>query len=235
MKTKHILLFFISSFCVLYSLQAQDSLKTKTDTLVVVKQKYGLRLGGDISKLLRTAFDGGYNGFEISSDLRFSKRFFVAAEIGFEDRDWDKDNLKSNVNGSYAKIGFDFNAYRNWLGMNNAITAGLRYGFSSFSQDLLSYPIYTTNTTFPTIIRDDPKSFSGLNASWIEFILAIKTEIWTNLYLSVNVQLKRMINEKTPENFDNLIVPGFNRTYDFSEFGVGYGYTISYLIPILNK
>lgn len=235
MKTKPILLFFISSLCALYSLQAQDSLQTNIDTLAMTKQTYGLRLGGDVSKLLRTALEDGYSGFEIMGDLRFSKRFFAAVEIGFEDRDWDKDNLKANINGSYAKLGVDFNAYKNWLGMNNAITAGLRYGFSSFSQDLISYPIYTTDTTFPTVIRDQPKSFSGLNASWIEFILAIKTEIWTNLYLSINVQLKRMMNETLPDNFDNLIVPGFNRTYDFSEFGVGYGYTLSYLIPILKR
>ena len=56
-----------------------------------------------------------------------------------------------------------------------------------------------------------------------------------NLYLSINLQLKRKITEDRPENFDNLIIPGFNRTYDYSEFGVGYGYSISYLIPIFKK
>ena len=48
-------------------------------------------------------------------------------------------------------------------------------------------------------------------------------------------QLKRKISEDKPDNFGNLYIPGFNRTYDYSEFGVGYGYTISYLIPIFKK
>ncbi|WP_372920085.1 DUF6048 family protein, partial [Salegentibacter sp.] len=59
--------------------------------------------------------------------------------------------------------------------------------------------------------------------------------ILNNLYLTANVQLKRRLFQKTPNNFDNLTIPGFNRTYDDSNFGVGYGYGISYLIPIYKK
>ena len=63
----------------------------------------------------------------------------------------------------------------------------------------------------------------------------MKVELFNNLYLSLNLQLKRLISQDEPENFANLYIPGFNRTYDFSDFGVGYGYTISYLIPIFKK
>lgn len=235
MKTKHILLFFISTFCAFHSLKAQDSNLVSSDSTETALNKYGIRVGGDLAKLARTAFESGYSGFELNADIRFSKRFYAATEFGFEERDWSKDKLASTTSGSYIKIGTDFNAYRNWLGMNNAIVAGLRYGFSSFSQNLTEYPIYTTNTTFPTAIRDDPRKYSGLNATWLELMLGIKTELFDNFYLSVNVQLKRMLNEKKPDNFDNLIIPGFNRTNDYSEFGVGYGYTISYLIPIIKR
>ncbi|HAT64316.1 MAG TPA: hypothetical protein DCS66_06905 [Flavobacteriaceae bacterium] len=235
MKTKYILLFSISILCASFSMTAQETTETTTDTTKVAIQKYGLRVGGDLSKLARTAFEDGYSGFEIVGDLRFSKKFYAAAELGTETRDWDEDNLKATISGSYVKLGADYNAYNNWIGMNNAITAGLRYGFATFSEELTAYPIYTTDITFPTEIRTDPIDFSGLNASWIEFILGVKTEIFTNLYLGINVQVKRMISEKTPDNFGNLIVPGFNRTYDFSKFGVGYGYSLSYLIPIFKK
>jgi Domain of unknown function (DUF6048) len=235
MKITRILLFFISIYCVSFSLWAQETNEESMDTIVTANRKYGIRLGVDMLKLVRTAIESGYSGFEIIGDVRFSKRFYAAAELGFEDRKWDKDNLVSMTNGSYIKVGADFNAYRNWLGMNNAISAGLRYGLSSFSQELISYPIYTTDTTFPTVIRDESRKYSGLNASWVEFIFGVKTEVFNNLYLSINVQLKRLLNEKKPDNFDNLIIPGFNRTNDYSEFGVGYGYSISYLIPIFRK
>jgi hypothetical protein len=49
------------------------------------------------------------------------------------------------------------------------------------------------------------------------------------------VQLKGMITNDEPENFANLWVPGFNKIYDSGRIGVGFGYNISYLIPIYKK
>ncbi|MEM7087059.1 MAG: DUF6048 family protein [Bacteroidota bacterium] len=234
MKQKHILLFFISMLLLPSSLMAQDN-ETTTDTIPKRIEKYGIRVGVDLSKLARTAFEKGYTGFEVSGDLRFSDRFYAAAELGNETRDWNEDNLQATTKGSYIKLGADFNAYRNWLGMDNLITAGLRYGLASFSQELTGYSIFTTNSTFPTEFVTTNQEFSGLTASWVELQVGVKAEVFNNLYLGINVQLKRQLGEDKPDNFDNLIIPGFNRTYDFSDFGVGYGYTISYLIPIIKK
>ena len=233
MKLKLILLFSISMLLGPFSLMGQETTAT-VDTIPSV-EKYGIRVGADLAKLARTAFDKNYTGFEIMGDLRFSKRFYAAAEVGNETRDWDEENLQATTKGTYVKLGGDFNAYKNWLGMENAITAGLRYGFASYSQELTSYGVYTSDTTFPTTLVNTSQEFTGLTASWVEFIFGIKTEVANNLYLSINLQLKRKVGETELDNFDNLIIPGFNRTYDSSEFGVGYGYGISYLIPILKR
>lgn len=233
MKLKHILLFFISMLLCSSSGMSQE---VATDSIVTPRvEKYGLRVGADISKLARTAFEEGYSGFEVMGDIRFYKQFYAAAEIGNETRDWDEENLKSTTKGSYIKLGADYNAYNNWLGMENAIFAGLRYGFSTFSQELNGFGIYTTNTVFPTEFVQSDQKFTGLNASWVELIVGVKTEVVNNLYLGIQLQLKRKVGETKPENFDNLIVPGFNRTFDFSEFGAGYGYSITYFIPILKR
>ncbi len=234
MKQTLILLFYISLALVTSSLVAQEAQKTQNDTLSP-KHKYGLRVGADISKPLRTLFEKGYTGFEIMGDFRFSKKFYLAAEIGSETKDWTEPNLTNTTTGSYVKIGVDYNAYNNWLDMNNAIFAGLRYGFSTFKQELTGYSIYTTTHDFPSPFIETAKEFSGLNAHWIELIVGVKTEIFNNLFLSVNLQLKLNLSSTQPENFANLYIPGFNKTNDFSDFGVGYGYTISYLIPIFKK
>lgn len=234
MRRLPILLFFISTLSVSPVLLGQEDTAVASDTTGYA-QKYGLRLGGDLSKLIRTAVEDGYSGFEVVSDFRISDRFYLAAELGTEKKERFESNLNSIAKGSYIKIGADFNAYINWLDMNNAIFAGMRYGFSSFSQELLAYSIYTTNQAFPGTVRIDPIEYSGLSASWLELIVGVKTEVFNNLFLSLNLQLKRRIAEQKPENFDNLYIPGFNRTYDFSEFGVGYGYTISYLIPLFKR
>ena len=44
-----------------------------------------------------------------------------------------------------------------------------------------------------------------------------------------------MIDSDSKNNIQNLHIPGFNKTYEGSSFGVGFGYKISYLIPIIKK
>jgi hypothetical protein len=230
MKQLHILLFCISMCWLPSSLIAQAI----SDT-IPKPQSYGLRIGADISKPLRSLLDDSYSGFELVADFRISTKFYIAAEMGNEQKDRFESNLNSTTSGSYIKLGADFNAYNNWLGMNNAIYGGLRYGFASFKQELLAYGIYTTTPVFPPSFRVEPREYSGLTAHWAELVVGVKTEVLQNLYLSINLQLKRRITEDKPENFDNLFIPGFNRTYDFSDFGAGYSYSISYLIPIFKK
>lgn len=232
MKRKHILIFSISLFCISFTSLAQETVST--DSIAQI-EKYGIRVGVDLAKPIRTLLEDGYSGFEIMGDFRVTKRFYAAVELGNEKKDWTEPYVSAKIAGSYAKIGFDYNAYQNWLGMENSINIGLRYGFSNFKQDLESYRIYTSDPIFPSETILSSMEYSGMTAHWAELIIGIKTEILNNLYLSVNLQLKRKIAESELDNFANLYIPGFNRTYDYSEFGVGYGYSISYLIPILKK
>lgn len=234
MKLKHILLSCISLLLVSTSLFAQENEAVAIDTTSRAT-KYGLRIGTDLAKPIRSLLESGYTGFELLGDFRLSKKFYIAAELGNEKKERFETNLNSIASGSYIKMGADYNAYNNWFGLNNAIFLGLRYGLSTFKQELVSYQIYNTNQTFPPTTISEPMEYSGLTAHWAELVFGVKTEILTNLYLSINLQLKRKLAEDKPENFNNLFIPGFNRTYDFSEFGAGYGYTISYLIPIFKK
>lgn len=234
MKIRHTLVFFISLFCFVPKIAAQTENETVSDTIPRI-EKYGLRVGIDLAKPVRTLVEDGYSGFEIMGDFRVTKKFYAALELGNEKKDWIEPNISTQTSGSYAKVGFDYNAYENWLGMENAIILGLRYGFSTFKQDLISYSIYTSNPAFPSETVTVPQEYRGLTAHWAELIVGVKTEILNNLYLSITAQLKRKITEDQPETFENLYIPGFHRTYDYSQFGVGYGYSISYLIPIFKK
>lgn len=241
MKQKHILTYFISSLtCMLLfsvSLNAQnDSITTTFKDSIKIKEKYGLRVGGDIGKLIRSFVDDDYTGFEVSGDFRLKKRLYIAGELGIEEKHTTTDYLDVTTSGSYLKAGIDYNLYQNWLDMDNMIYAGFRVGASTFSQKLNSYSIYSTNPYWsPQFSSSDLKEFNDLTAFWGELILGIKTELLTNLYLGLNVQLKVLASETEPNNFENIYIPGFNKTYDSSGIGVGYSYTLSYRIPIYKK
>src|SRR5690606_21454486 len=108
---------------------------------IIVKQKYGLRLGGDIGKLARSFIDDDYKGLEITGDYRLTEKLFLAGELGTEENTVRNDYLDVTAKGSYFKAGIDYNLYGNWLDMENLIYTGLRVGVSAFSQNLNSYTI----------------------------------------------------------------------------------------------
>ena len=246
MKTPRTLIYIISIICCAsFSALAQDedqgidtaAATSATDTLSPVNNtdRYGLRIGIDLSKPLRSFLDDKYKGLEIAGDFRIKKNYYIAAEIGNENKESDETNFNVTTKGSYIKAGFNYNAYNNWYGMSNLIYVGLRAGFSSFSQELNNYTIYTTNTYYEPDFRTEKRDFSGLNAIWLELQLGVQAEILNNLYLGINLQLKRMVTEKEPDGFGNIYIPGFYKVTTDSPFGVGYGYTLSYFIPIFKK
>ncbi|WP_121665612.1 DUF6048 family protein [Mesonia aquimarina] len=202
---------------------------------VTFKDKYGIRFGVDIAKPVRSLLDKDYTGFELVGDYRLYKRIYVAAEIGNEDYSYTEPYIDANTKGSYVKIGANYNTYHNWLDMQNEIYAGIRYGFSSFTQTLNRYKVYTTDGYFEQEIRSPQTEFSGLTQHWVELQIGLKTEVLNNLFLGIHAQIKRSFGGSSPSNFANLYVPGFHRTYEGSDFGVGWGYSISYLIPIFKK
>lgn len=214
---------------------SQDK-NTKVKDTLVFKQKYGLRLGVDVYRPIRTLIDDDYSGFEINGDYRLTKRVYIAGEIGTEQRTNTTEYLNVTAKGSYFKAGLDYNFYRNWLDMENMIYGGVRVGVSSFSQKLNSYTVYNTDQYY-----DDPytvtesQEFNGLSAIWAELIIGMKVEVVNNVYVGLNVQLKGRITEDEPNNFGNLYIPGFNKVFDSGRFGIGFGYNLSYLIPIYNK
>mgnify|MGYP006195888573 FL=1 len=231
MKQKHIIFLLLTSFFLLQPLSLSAQEDQQGDSLQV-REKYGLRLGVDLSKPLRSIVDEDYKGLEVVGDYRIYKNYYLAAELGNEQMHIQEENITAFNKGSYIKLGANYNAYKNWEGMQNEIYVGLRYGFATFSSDLREYSIYNRNDFFEPDIRMENQEFNKLTAGWLEVQLGVKVEVLKNLYLGAHFQLKRRINENAPSLFENLYIPGFGRTYTDSTIGAGYGYSISYLIPL---
>ncbi|UGS20323.1 DUF6048 family protein [Flavobacterium cyclinae] len=223
-------IFSIGLLCVSFLGNAQS----KDTTKVLFPERYGLRLGADLHKIARSFYEEDYRGFEIVGDYRLTKRFYLAGELGNEDKTIDDDRLNFTTKGTYFKVGFDYNSFENWLDMENMIYIGMRYGVSSFNHTLNSYKIYDPTNYYGENIVISGEKFSGLNASWLEVVGGIKAELFNNLYLGFSVRLNYLVSNKRPEGFDNLFIPGYNRTYD-GKFGAGFNYTLSYFIPIYKK
>jgi len=228
MRKRHILIFIISCWISIQSYAQQN-----TDT-IKRQESYGIRLGIDVSKPIITFFDKQNKGIEMVGDIRILNNYYLATEIGNTTKTTNEDYINFTTKGSYIKVGFNYNAYKNWVGMRNEIYVGLRYGISFFSQTLNNYTPNATGTYFNSAPIETGTKFSGLNAQWYALLFGMKVETFKNLYLGASVSFNKMISTKEPENFKNLYVPGFNRVF-LNDSGVSFNYTLSYLIPIIKK
>jgi hypothetical protein len=207
----------------------------KTEPVKPKMDRYGLILGVDINKIARSFYDSNYTGIAFTGDYRFTKKIYLFAELGSEDITVEDPLLSTTTKGTYLKAGFDYNAYTNWLDMENLITVGVRFGFSTFNEKLNNYLIYNPNPYFgQSELIDSGITHDGLTASWGEVAAGVNVKVFNNVYVGFSLQLKVLITNSEPTNFENLYIPGFNRTYD-GNFGAGFNYTVSYFIPIYKK
>ncbi len=228
--------------CCFFLGNAQNKpIDTKPKDTIVYKQAYGLRVGVDLSRPVTSVFKDNYTGLEFVGDYRISQKYYLAAELGNENLTRQEDLYEFNTTGSYIKLGIDYNTYSNWYGEQNLIYVGGRYAFSTFSHTLNNNQIFNSNRYWsPDGFAEGitaPAEYNNRSASWLEFVMGIKTELFANIYLGGSVRLGALITRSKIEDgaFNDLFIPGFNKVTDASIFGVGYNFSVSYFVPLYKK
>ena len=232
MKKQDILKFFISvAIIILFSVK--NFSQTENDS-VVVKNEYGIRIGLDFSKQIRMLTEN-YKGLSLYGDVKIKERLFIVSELGSDEKELRTDNLRSKFSGNYIKAGLNYNLYNNLPGLNNEIYVGFRFATSKFKSEISEYIIYNKDRFWSQDPIFDNIINKGLNANWVELIIGINAELLNNLFVGLSLRLNRMLNQKKPENFTNLYIPGFNKVTENNNFGTGLTYSLIYQIPIIKK
>ena len=239
MKKRQTYLFIISliipSSMVFSQVESEitDSLTIKDKILNINK----IRLGFDVFKPIKSSSDGDNLNYEIVGDLQITENLYLAAEYGLTDRLIEDENINFNSNGSFLRFGFDYNMFKNWVGMDNSIFLGLRYGTSNFSNKIESYNVRNSDAYFSNFVDNNYQTIdhSNLTGNWLEIVAGVKVETFNNVYLGFSLRLNKLLSTQKPENFDNLYIPGFNKVTDDNTFGSGFNYTLTYSIPLRKK
>ena len=212
---------------------SNDTLIKKEKLLNINK----IRLGFDLLKPILSSSEGDNLNYEIVGDLQLTENIYLAGEYGLVDKVIEDENINFNSTGSFLRIGFDYNMFENWIGMDNSIYVGLRYGTSSFSSKILDYNVRNKDSYFSNLVTDEFQTieYSNLSGNWIEILLGIKVETFKNVYLGLSLRLNKLLSDKKPDNFGNLFIPGFNKVTDENTFGSGFNYTLTYSIPLKKR
>ena len=213
--------------------ELNDSLTINNKILNINK----IRIGIDVYKPIKSSSEGDNLNYEIVGDLQITKNLYLAAEYGLIDRLIEDENINFISDGNFLRFGFDYNMFNNWVGMDNAIFLGLRYGSSNFSSKIESYNIRNSDAYFSNIVENNYEAInhSNLNGSWLEIVTGVKVETFNNVYLGFSLRLNKLLSTKKPENFDNLFIPGFNKVTDDNTWGSGFNYTLTFSIPLKKR
>ena len=239
MKKKQIYLFIIS-ICLFTNMLIGQTESNSTDTLIKKDKLLNInkiRLGFDLLKPILLSSEGDNLNYEIVGDLQLTENIYLAGEYGLIDKVIEDENINFNSSGSFLRIGFDYNMFENWIGMDNSIYIGLRYGTSNFSSKILDYNVRNKDSYFSNLVTNEFQTieYSNLSGNWIELLLGIKVETFKNVYLGLSLRLNKLLSDKKPDNFGNLFIPGFNKVTDENTFGSGFNYTLTYSIPLKKR
>ena len=224
--------YFISTLVTLSCIAIETNATVSNDSL----KKFGIRIGTDLQKIIRSASSQEYNGISFNADIRFKESIFLFSEIGNEKKIVEYSSVDSEISGNYIKLGLQFKLNKDIIGLRNLIYSSFGLGISSFDQTIFRYNIYNIySNLWGEFTNTDAINLQNLNANWIEIGFGVKTEILNNLFLGIELQLKNLISQENKNDIANFYIPGFNRTYESSNFGTGFNYSLTYLIPIIKK
>jgi hypothetical protein len=236
MRKKQIYIFIFSLFTINFIVGQQTENK-ETDSIVVKKKLINidkLSIGVDLYRPIYSSINNDDLSYELITSLRIFENFSITSEIGSLDKYVEDENVNFTSTGDYLKFGFDYNLFNNWTGMDNSIYLGMRFATSSFNNKIDSYTVRNPDSYWSNNVLDDYGTInhSNQNANWIELLVGIKVETFKNIYLGISLRLNRLLSNSTPNNFNNLYIPGFNKVTDDNSWGSGFNYTLIYSLPL---
>lgn len=206
---------------------AQWGVAQSSDTTKQKKNYWptGIRLGTDLIALGKIPWSTEFDGWEASADVDLD-RYYFTIEVG----NWEKSKLSPdqsyNNSGNYFRVGGDVNFLLKDPD-KNMFFVGLRYGRSSFSEQL-SYTI--SDKVFGDF--QGTASNESMTAGWGEVTVGLRVKIWKALWMGYTARLKVGATVGTTGDFIPYDIPGYGLASKKTYWG--FNYQLYWRIPIRN-
>lgn len=188
-----------------------------------------LRIGYDLARPSSSIFDPNDFSQEVSAEIDLHS-FFLVSEIGFSTLNQPGPGYEAD--GFYYRVGFDANLIP-YDKLRNVISFSFRYAGSAFNHSL--------STVVPNDFGEDQVSISerGLSSWWLEGGLAMKVNVWKNLFIGYGFRLRFANNFNGADELLPAEIPGYGRVFndgrDKRGSVVGFHYSLFWTIPFWDK
>ncbi len=190
------------------------------------KDQHGISFGIDISPFILYAFQPDRIGATFLGRYYFKRNWYSVAEIGFENVDFDENSYAYTSNGGFLKIGAEYNFFKvNDPSNTDNITAGIRYGIATQSQQSPRYTIiddywgnYTGDIGLSTVV-----------SHYIDLVAGIRTQVFKNFFMGWTFRLKVLMSSNSKTVLEPYSIPGYGK--GDVNVNMGFTYTLEYQIP----
>jgi hypothetical protein len=181
-----------------------------------------VRLGFEIGKFSDLIFLPERSSYGGSLEVTFSNKHFLTLIGGVSSYQDESEKFTYDASGYYVVAGIDRNMLQK--DVNDAFTAGLRFGYASFSQHASQINIDAYRWgTYPITMPEEDAS-----ALWTELSIGVKAEILPHFFLGWSVQARLLINSSY-DTVEPIDIPGYGQKG--SNFRLAARYSIFYAIP----
>lgn len=212
------------------SAQRTDEELTREEKKLANKGKPGLSIGFDLGPFINYLFANERFGLEASARYTINRKWQAIGELGYENVDLDNEKMSYTSDGSFLRVGLDYNIFRvEEIGNNDNILLGFRYGAAIQEH---SSPRYTVTEDY---WGDVTGSFgaSTVASHWGEFVFGLRSEVLKNFYMGWTVRFRSIINVGKDNELEPYSIPGYGRR-DRST-NIGFTYSLEYFLPFRNK
>jgi hypothetical protein len=203
---------------------------------------YGFSVDFDLGEPFLHVVNSNRFGMNASVQADFLHTFFPVFEMGYSTYEGasylieQPGNYSYQVNGTYYKIGVDFNILsKDYTKKVIALGyLGIRYCISPFDYRIENLPV---NDFYWSETPDykNPQLFDSEGSStgqWAEFAAGVKTPIYKNFCLGVSLRFKQFLSIKEKREGNKTVRSSYTPGYGEKENDTwGFRYTISYFFP----
>ena len=186
----------------------------------------GLRIGTDVLSIIRSYTGEKFDGWEVNADVDFYK-YYLAVDYGHWERHLTLSTGNYENSGNYFRVGADVN----FLAKDpdrNMIFFGLRYGQSSFSEQLT----YESNDVSYGPLQHELVN-SNMTGRWGEIVTGLRVNLWRGLGMGYTVRLKFMPRTRGSDEFIVYEIPGYGLTANKNYWG--FNYQLFWRIPFRKR
>ena len=230
-STSIIVLLALSSLLALPTRLSAQSTKLLIDGEKQEKPFFqGIMVGVDVFGFLNQALGSDVRTTEVSIEANLQNRFLPIVEIGYGSTNAmdEETEIHFQTSAPFFRVGMNYNVFYQKPELPGCLTVGLRYGFSSFTYDMLSPDLVDPNWnhTHVPVNYTDVKS----NVGWLEAVVGIRANVFKDFYLGLNVRYRSRLSMTKNENSEPYYIPGYGRGKP-NNFGITY--SLIYKLPFL--